>query len=156
MLDFTAIKAMLMDLPNCGIVAAEAPDSDSDEEENKPSKREEERTVVSGRYARHVSRGMGRADLVLKAVLTPADSLVDTYKGLVPDGSDEEFLKIMELKGLSRQEQRALMAQYSSGMTSMSGGPEEDASDIAASVAESSRKLGNKFLAAFSSKPSDA
>jgi len=92
MLDFASVKAMLNQLPNIGNIDA-AP--------------------VTGRYTRHIQKEMSKAETILKIVLTPLPSFVETYKAVIPDGSESDFQKIMELKGVPRSEQRALMDRYS-------------------------------------------
>ncbi len=77
MLDFTTIKAMLLDLPNV---------------------RRAEKVHVPTGYARHVSKEMAKAEQLLKVVLTPTNALVETYKALVNEGSESEFAKILDLK----------------------------------------------------------
>jgi hypothetical protein len=90
-LDFTAIKTFLVELPNTGKI--------------QPS-------PVPGRYARHIQKELGKAELILKVILTPVSSVIDTYKALIVDGSEADFQKLLDLKGITRSEQKSLIEQY--------------------------------------------
>ena len=50
------------------------------------------------RYTKHVTKELGRAELILKIILTPPSTLVPTYRSLLSNGTEVDFQKIMELK----------------------------------------------------------
>lgn len=41
---------------------------------------------------------MSRAEALLKVILSPIDSVADTYRALFPEGTPMEFQRILELK----------------------------------------------------------
>lgn len=41
---------------------------------------------------------MSRAEALLKVILSPVDSVADTYRALFPEGTLMEFQRILELK----------------------------------------------------------
>eukprot|EP01119_Soliformovum_irregulare_P016119 TRINITY_DN462_c5_g1_i2.p1 TRINITY_DN462_c5_g1~~TRINITY_DN462_c5_g1_i2.p1 ORF type:complete len:831 (-),score=285.75 TRINITY_DN462_c5_g1_i2:80-2338(-) len=105
-LDLGAIKTLLLELPNIG-KATSGP--------------------IPARYTRHVQKDMGKAELILKVVLTPQQSLVDTYRSLIVDGSEGDFQKILEMKGLTRPEQKALLDVYNQNTGSVEGAAKKKA-----------------------------
>eukprot|EP00028_Trichosphaerium_sp_Am-I-7-wt_P012445 CAMPEP_0168539734 /NCGR_PEP_ID=MMETSP0405-20121227/22018_1 /TAXON_ID=498012 /ORGANISM="Trichosphaerium sp, Strain Am-I-7 wt" /LENGTH=462 /DNA_ID=CAMNT_0008569381 /DNA_START=12 /DNA_END=1400 /DNA_ORIENTATION=- len=69
---------------------------------------------VTDRYARRVKRLMGAVENYIKALACPADTLVDSYKLLIPDHSDIGLVKIMQLRGMKRVEMEAILDEYGS------------------------------------------
>ncbi|CAN6673322.1 vacuolar protein sorting-associated protein 53 [Trichomonascus vanleenenianus] len=70
-----------------------------------PKKSPEDR--VSASYTRHVSNSLSRIETILKVILTQADppeGLVQNYLYCVGDSSVGNFVKILQLKGVARQE----------------------------------------------------
>ena len=63
-------------------------------------------------FARKVVQKASRAENMLKVVLSTHDLLIDTYKKLVPDGNVQDLTKIMELKGLTKQEKLEAAERY--------------------------------------------
>jgi len=53
-----------------------------------------------------------KAEALLKVILTPAEPLVDTYSTLVPDGSEADLKRIMELKGIKGSESSEFLKRY--------------------------------------------
>ncbi|EGC31747.1 hypothetical protein DICPUDRAFT_57519 [Dictyostelium purpureum] len=76
LLDITTIKTILLELPN---------------------KVKDNRS--NNRYTKLVNKEFSKAENLLKVVGCPTNLLVETYKELFPDGSDQDFQKIMDLKG---------------------------------------------------------
>ena len=99
MLDFTAIKTILLQIPTGG----------------KPN------GIVPARYARTVNKEMAKAELILKVILARQSGLVETYKTLIVDGSETDFQKIMDLKGIPRNEQKQLMETYTNNRGTTAG-----------------------------------
>lgn len=94
LLDLYVVKNSFLVLPSLkgGVVPSES------EEANKPSES----------YARHVSRSLGRVETVLKMILTaadPAQGFVQNYFYLIGDKSIGNFVKILDLKGINRNQQ---------------------------------------------------
>jgi len=93
MLDMKGIESILTQLPNIGKLPG-AP-------------------AVPSRFIRHVQKEMTKTEHNLKVILTSTpQTVVDTYKALVPDGNEADFQRILELKGIPRADQRALMETY--------------------------------------------
>lgn len=68
-------------------------------------------------YTKVVSKGMTKAEMILKVVMTPIDpqkNFVEQYKKLLPECQLPEFHKILEMKSIKRQEQAALAEIFKS------------------------------------------
>nr|XP_043630571.1 vacuolar protein sorting-associated protein 53 A-like [Erigeron canadensis] len=75
LLDTQAVKTILLDIPSLG-----------------------RQTSGAVGYAKFVTHEMGKAEALLKVILSPLDSVADTYGALLPDGTPSEFQRILELK----------------------------------------------------------
>lgn len=67
--------------------------------------------IPSG-YTKHVAQATGRIDRILKTIQVrsaPAEALVQAYLIHIGDKSDTNFRRILDLKGLKRQEQSQLV-----------------------------------------------
>lgn len=63
-------------------------------------------------YSKVVTKGMTKAEMILKVVMTPIDppkNFVEQYKKLLPECQLTEFYKILEMKSVKRQEQTVLV-----------------------------------------------
>eukprot|EP00300_Choanocystis_sp_HF-7_P004984 c13815_g1_i3.p1 GENE.c13815_g1_i3~~c13815_g1_i3.p1 ORF type:complete len:998 (+),score=255.91 c13815_g1_i3:1-2994(+) len=58
-----------------------------------------------------VSKEMGKVEGLIKVVGTPVDATVSTFMTLLPEGTNFEFQRILDLKGLKKTEISALSAQ---------------------------------------------
>lgn len=76
LLDYTAIKGILTEMPIMG----------------------EGGGVVAKQHVKYVNKAMAKAERLLKIIMTPQDSLLDTYRALADGGSEADFQKILELK----------------------------------------------------------
>lgn len=68
-------------------------------------------------YSKVVTKGMTKAEMILKVVMTPVDpqkNFVEQYKKLLPECQLPEFHKILEMKSLKRQELTALADLFKS------------------------------------------
>ncbi|KAK3017568.1 hypothetical protein RJ639_006635 [Escallonia herrerae] len=86
LLDTQAVKTILLDIPSLG-----------------------RQTAGSAGYSKFVSREMSKAEALLKVILSPVDSVADTYRALLPEGTTFEFQRILELKGLKRSDQQIIL-----------------------------------------------
>ncbi|PWA91894.1 membrane trafficking VPS53 family protein [Artemisia annua] len=75
LLDTQAVKTILLDIPSLG-----------------------KQTSGAASYSKFVSREMSKAEALLKVILSPVDSVADTYSALLPEGTPSEFQRILELK----------------------------------------------------------
>ncbi|EPS74069.1 hypothetical protein M569_00688 [Genlisea aurea] len=55
---------------------------------------------------------MSKAEALLKVILSPVDSVADTYCALLPEGTPAEFQRLLDLKGLKRGEQQGILDDY--------------------------------------------
>jgi hypothetical protein len=94
LLDMTSIKTILIEMP----VMAKGGGGDHPK-----------------RYVKYVNKAIGKVEVLLKLVITPPESLVETYQALVKGGSEAELQRIMELKGMKKDENflTSLLDQYS-------------------------------------------
>uniref|UniRef100_A0A8C4R3U2 Vacuolar protein sorting-associated protein 53 homolog n=1 Tax=Eptatretus burgeri TaxID=7764 RepID=A0A8C4R3U2_EPTBU len=94
LLDTHSLKTVLQDLPSIGSdVVRKAPAS----------------------YTKIVVKGMTRAEMILKVVMSPQDppqGFVDNYIKLLSDSSPDTFQKVLDMKGLKRGEQSAMLELF--------------------------------------------
>lgn len=88
LLDTSAIKAMLLGIP----ASVHAP--------------------TPATFLKHVNREIVKVEAMLKVILAPVASSVDTYVALVPDGTAEDFQKVLEIRGLKRADAAPLVLSY--------------------------------------------
>merc|ERR1719499_221111 len=95
LLDTHSIKTLLLDLPSVGskVASRKAPAS----------------------YTKIVVKGMTRAEMTLKVVMSPHDPLeafVEQYIKLVPDAEAAEFQKVLDMKGVRKVDQAAFVEYF--------------------------------------------
>ncbi|KAM4071352.1 hypothetical protein ACB094_11G056000 [Castanea mollissima] len=86
LLDTQAVKTILLEIPALG-----------------------RQTSGAASYSKFVSCEMSKAEALLKVILSPVDSVVDTYRALLPEGTPMEFQRILELKGLKKADQQSIL-----------------------------------------------
>ncbi|KAH9697164.1 vacuolar protein sorting-associated protein 53 A [Citrus sinensis] len=89
LLDTQAVKTILLDIPSLG-----------------------RQTSNAASYTKFVSREMSKAEALLKVILSPVDSVADTYRALLPEGTPMEFQRILELKGLKKADQQTILDDF--------------------------------------------
>ncbi|KAG2684953.1 hypothetical protein I3843_10G096100 [Carya illinoinensis] len=89
LLDTQAVKTILLDIPSLG-----------------------RQTTGAASYSKFVSREMSKAEALLKVILSPFDSVADTYRALLPEGTPMEFQRILELKGLKKADQQSVLDDF--------------------------------------------
>ncbi|XP_020587390.1 vacuolar protein sorting-associated protein 53 A [Phalaenopsis equestris] len=89
LLDTQAVKTILLDIPTLG----------------------KQSTVAAG-YSKFVNREMSKAEALLKVILSPVDSVANTYRALLPEGTPLEFQRILELKGLKKADQQNILDDF--------------------------------------------
>ena len=53
---------------------------------------------VSKQHTKYVNKAMVKAEMLLKIIITPQDSLLESYKALASGGSEADFQRVLELK----------------------------------------------------------
>ncbi|TVU36117.1 hypothetical protein EJB05_18033, partial [Eragrostis curvula] len=89
LLDTQAVKTILLDIPALG-----------------------KQGTVAASYSKFVSREMSKAEALLKVILSPVDSVANTYRALLPEGTPLEFQRILDLKGLKKADQQAILEDF--------------------------------------------
>ncbi|KAJ7967897.1 vacuolar protein sorting-associated protein 53 A [Quillaja saponaria] len=89
LLDTQAVKTILLDIPSLG-----------------------RQTSGAASYSKFLSREMSKAEALLKVILSPVDSVADTYRALLPEGTPMEFQRILELKGLKKSDQQSILDDF--------------------------------------------
>ncbi|KAL6287108.1 hypothetical protein ACE6H2_011498 [Prunus campanulata] len=89
LLDTQAVKTILLEIPSLG-----------------------HQTSRAASYSKFVSREMSKAEALLKVILSPIDSVADTYRALLPEGTPMEFQRILELKGLKKADQQSILEDF--------------------------------------------
>ncbi|TYI70107.1 hypothetical protein E1A91_D08G198700v1 [Gossypium mustelinum] len=79
-----------------------------------------ESTSGAAGYSKFVSREMSKAEALLKVILSPVDSVADTYRALLPEGTPMEFQRILELKGLKKSDQQSILDDFNKGSPAIS------------------------------------
>ncbi|XP_022757878.1 LOW QUALITY PROTEIN: vacuolar protein sorting-associated protein 53 A-like [Durio zibethinus] len=97
LLDTQAVKTILLEIPSLG-----------------------RQTSGSAGYSKFVSREMSKAEALLKVILSPIDSVADTYRALLPEGTPMEFQRILELKGLKKSDQQSILDDFNKGAPAIS------------------------------------
>ncbi|KAI8990308.1 vacuolar protein sorting-associated protein 53 [Pilobolus umbonatus] len=94
LLDTHAIKTMLMDIPSMS---------------NEPN------TTVPNSYIRIVNKGVNKAEVVLKTVMSPIEppeGFVENYLLLIGDKNTANFTRLLELKGIKKAEHPPLLEVF--------------------------------------------
>nr|XP_018682408.1 PREDICTED: vacuolar protein sorting-associated protein 53 A-like isoform X2 [Musa acuminata subsp. malaccensis] len=89
LLDTQAVKTILLEIPTLG-----------------------KQATVATSYSKFVSREMSKAEALLKVILSPIDSVASTYRALLPEGTPAEFQRILDLKGLKKADQQAILGDF--------------------------------------------
>ncbi|KAL1314132.1 hypothetical protein AAHE18_16G167700 [Arachis hypogaea] len=89
LLDTQAVKTILLEIPCLG-----------------------RQTSGAVGYSKFVSREMSKAEALLKVILSPVDSVADTYRALLPEGTPMEFQRILDLKGLKKADQQSILDDF--------------------------------------------
>jgi len=89
LLDAQAIRTLLLDLPSLG------------------------NHSLPPSYSRTVQLEMSKAENLLKVLLSPADAILSNFLALMPVTAAKEMPQILELKGLSKQEQQEVLGDMS-------------------------------------------
>ncbi|KAJ8435912.1 hypothetical protein Cgig2_013259 [Carnegiea gigantea] len=89
LLDTQAVKTILLEVPSLA-----------------------KQTTGAASYSKFVSREMSKAEALLKVILSPVDSVADTYRALLPEGTPSEFQRILELKGLKKADQQTILDDF--------------------------------------------
>lgn len=142
LLDTHSLKTILLDLPSIGSqVKRKAPAS----------------------YSKVVVKGMTKAEMIIKIVMqptTPAQAFIEHYLKLLPDSSQIEFNKIMDMKGLKRSDSTYLLELYKrmapKESAPQSTNPFENDSDTIEGGANSSTTMTNIMKSPSSSESSIA
>lgn len=80
-------------------------------------------------YTKTVIKGMTKAEMILKVVLVPherVDAFIESYIKLLPDSDNNEFQKILDMKGVKRAESTQLLEAFKNRPIS------RDSSDLSA------------------------
>uniref|UniRef100_A0A0D9V994 Uncharacterized protein n=1 Tax=Leersia perrieri TaxID=77586 RepID=A0A0D9V994_9ORYZ len=89
LLDTQAVKTILLDIPSLG-----------------------KQSTAAASYSKFVSREMSKAEALLKVILSPVDSVANTYRALLPEGTPLEFQRILDLKGLKKTDQQTILEDF--------------------------------------------
>ncbi|EFJ16271.1 hypothetical protein SELMODRAFT_421950 [Selaginella moellendorffii] len=89
LLDTQAVKTILLEVPALG-----------------------GQTAAPASYTKYVTREIGKAEALLKVILSPIESIADTYHALLPEGSGADFQRLLDLKGLKKSDQQPLLDYF--------------------------------------------
>lgn len=97
LLDTSALRSLLIALP-----VASAQDGAPSSSRGAPTL-----------YVKNVGREIAKIEAVLKVILAPLDSCIDTYLALVPGGSADAFRHILDMRGVRRADAAPLILDLS-------------------------------------------
>ncbi|GJJ76476.1 vacuolar protein sorting-associated protein 53 [Entomortierella parvispora] len=101
LLDTQAVKTFLLDVPNLGL---------------------ETSAPVPASFLKFVNRGLGKVETILKTAMSPHDPpemFIDHYFLLIGDRNLANFQRILEIKGLRRADQQAMVDLFQKKHTGM-------------------------------------
>lgn len=104
LLDTHSLKTILLDLPSIGSKVQRKPPAS---------------------YTKVVAKGMKKAEMILKVVMSPHDpavGFVDNYIKLLADTDTSNFQKLLDMKGLKRSEQHSMLDLFRSRLPSPPAG----------------------------------
>eukprot|EP00112_Aurelia_sp_Birch-Aquarium-sp1_P023247 Seg685.3 transcript_id=Seg685.3/GoldUCD/mRNA.D3Y31 product="Vacuolar protein sorting-associated protein 53-like" protein_id=Seg685.3/GoldUCD/D3Y31 len=93
-------------------------------------------------FTKIVAKGMSKAEMILKVVMSPHDppaGFVDNYIKLLNDSDTANFQKLLEMKGLKRNEQHTMLELFRSRIPAGSAGGSAGALHSGTPEQESSR-----------------
>lgn len=112
-LDATAIKSIMNNIPLIEETITEVDEAGN--ETIQASKRK-----VTRVFSRRVKKEMTNVEAVLKTLSSPSESIIMTLKAMQPDFVPQDLTNIMNLRGLKRSEQQALVDAYNASQTDAS------------------------------------
>jgi len=125
LLDVSCIRSTLAKLPILGTPEAAAttitPGSDDLVQPLAAGTSPPGRTAEQSRFVKFVESSMRKAEVLLKVVLAPQETLAHTYMALVTGGNLENFQRIIDLKGLSKSERQQLVEAFQQRQTAILG-----------------------------------
>eukprot|EP00026_Physarum_polycephalum_P000791 Phypoly_transcript_00792.p1 GENE.Phypoly_transcript_00792~~Phypoly_transcript_00792.p1 ORF type:complete len:859 (-),score=180.78 Phypoly_transcript_00792:53-2629(-) len=74
-------------------------------------------------YPRLVTNEIARAEALPRLIITANDIIVDTYRALMPTGSEGDFTRVLELKGVKREEKNEIIQRYNAAIANMPSAP---------------------------------
>lgn len=96
LLDTSALRTLVVSLPTTG-----------------KSSSSQTRAPAATLYVKNVMREFAKIDAVLKVILSPVETSVDTYLALVPGGSVDAFRHILDMRGVRRADAAPLVLELS-------------------------------------------
>jgi len=99
LLDVTTLKSALQNLPYMGTPPTGSPPSG----------------VQANMYTKILNIQVTRADILLKLLLSPVELLLDTFNTLMPEGTETELEKILDLKGLKGSDKSDILRKINAG-----------------------------------------
>ncbi|EME30979.1 uncharacterized protein Gasu_17420 [Galdieria sulphuraria] len=106
LLDAAAIKNMLQNVPFI------AYPNNASREDHKEERVQSEFLAPWSSYQKFVNKEMTKVELILKVLLSPLESIVDTYVALIPDSSIGELNQLLEMKGLKKTSAAPYIVRY--------------------------------------------
>jgi hypothetical protein len=104
--DLAQFKKILESLPTLQVEEEKASGEEYVRARGTPS------ATAPSAYLKKVKREVESIEKMLKVIWTPSDMLVDTYKALLPNHKVDNFVAIMQLKGVPYAEQHALLDAF--------------------------------------------
>lgn len=114
LLDTQAVKSILLDIPSLA-----------------------KQTSGAASYSKFVSREMSKAEALLKVILSPMESVADTYCALLPEGTLLEFQRLLELKGVKKADQQNILEDFNKRGSGVAQ-PAMSSSPVASGIAPTS------------------
>jgi len=100
LLDTYSLKTLLMHMQHLGIDASNSANSS--------------RLPVPPMYLKLITSRAAHIEMILKLLGTPEEMLVDRFKAVWPEGSPNDLLTLMSIKGMKKPEQQTLLESFPS------------------------------------------
>lgn len=87
------------------------------------------------RFAKFVDGALKKAEVLLKVILAPQETLAHTYRALIPTGNLETLNKIIDLKGISKAERQTIVDAFQQAVAAAGPQPSDQAAPPASGAA---------------------
>ena len=96
LLDTNAVKDLILSIPTLGL----------DEEAAEKIKQSKRSILMNATFMKLVNQSFSKTEVLIKIIGSSKTGLVDSFKMLWPHGTAQDLQRIMEVKGMTTQEQK--------------------------------------------------
>jgi len=114
-LDANTLTSILLGIPDLGKEEGDEKETSGEtkEVEKKGTPKKKKPTVKATAFTRYVKREMGKAEALLKTLVSPAERMIVTFTSLLRENAKvDDLVKIMILRGIKKSDQQSLFEAY--------------------------------------------